>query len=182
VSVPVMPRDHDWTTADLDHLPDDGLRYELLDGALVVSPAPSLLHQRVVTRICALLNDACPADLEVFVGPVDWQPNRRTSLQPDVVVASRLDEGPKALTLPLPLAVEVLSPATRRKDQVWKRLVFEEAGVGAVWFIDPEVPAIEALVLVNGRYERETVATGTEQVTVTHPFRVVLCPSDLVRP
>jgi Uma2 family endonuclease len=182
VSVPVMPRDHDWTVADLDDLPDDGLRYELLDGALVVSPAPSMLHQRVVTRIWSLLNDACPHDLEVFVGPVDWQPDVRTSLQPDVVVASRLDAGPKALTLPLVLAVEVLSPSTRRKDQVWKRIIFEEAGVGAVWFIDPEVPSIETLVLVHGRYERETVATGTEQVTLAHPCRVTLRPSDLVRP
>lgn len=182
VIVPVMPRDHDWTVEDLDDLPDDGLRYELLDGALVVSPAPSLLHQRVVTRVWSLLNDACPPDLEVFVGPVDWQPDQRTSLQPDVVVASRLDAGPKALTLPLVLAVEVLSPSTRRKDLVWKRLVYEEAGVTAVWFIDLEMPSIDALLLVEGGFQRAAFATGTERVTIAQPLSVDVVPADLVNP
>ncbi len=64
----VMPREsRDWTVEDLDQLPDDGLQYELLDGVLLVSPAPVKVHQRAITRMWRLLADACPArGMEVF--------------------------------------------------------------------------------------------------------------------
>ncbi len=58
-----LPRDHPWTVADLELLPDDGLRYELVDGTLLVSAAPSVQHQRVLGNLYVLLRAACPPDL-----------------------------------------------------------------------------------------------------------------------
>lgn len=73
-SMQVLPRGtEDWTVDDLANLPDEGLRYELVDGMLLVSPAPRLVHQRAGGRLFRLLAAACPAHLEVFYAPVDWQ-------------------------------------------------------------------------------------------------------------
>ena len=89
----VMPRDHEWTVDDLARTPDDGLRYELVDGVLLVSAAPSTVHQIVLVELLALLREACPPDARTLVAPTDYQPTRRRSLQPDVLVAWRRDVG-----------------------------------------------------------------------------------------
>ena len=90
--------DGEWTVDDLETLPDDGLRYELLDGTLIVSPAPVPRHQRAIVRLVLLLSAACPADHEVFVAPLDWQPDRRTSLEPDLLVVRKDRIGEKNIT------------------------------------------------------------------------------------
>ena len=114
----VMPREsRDWTVHDLDLLPDDGLQYELLDGSLLVSPAPTTRHQRAVARLYLLLAAACPDDLELFFAPLDWRPDIRTSLQPDLLVVRKQDVELANITRPLVLAVEILSPSTRRKTR-----------------------------------------------------------------
>ncbi len=127
----VMPRGGGWTVSDLMDLlglPDDGLQYELADGMLLVTPAPRTRHQRVSLRLAVTLDAACPPELEVFHAPLDYQPNRQTSLQPDLLVVRRQDVGELNITAPLLLAVEVLSPSTRAKDLLLKRGLYEQAG------------------------------------------------------
>ena len=89
--VTVLPRDHAWTVKELATLPDDGLRYELVDGTLLVSAAPSKLRQRAVGNLYLLLRAVCPPELEVFLAPTDYQPTASRSLQPDLLVVSRDD-------------------------------------------------------------------------------------------
>ena len=179
----VMPREsHDWTVHDLDLIPEDGLQYELLDGALLVSPAPVPRHQRAAARLHLLLAAACPPDLEVFFAPLDWRPDIRTSLQPDLLVVRKEDIGPANITRPLLLAVEVLSPSTRRKDAVYKRSKYEDSGIAGFWIIDPEAPSITAFELAEGQYVLAGEATGDAAVTLTKPFAVTVIPSALVRP
>ncbi len=128
----VIPRNgEEWTVDDLDRVLDDGLQYELLDGLLLVTPAPVVLHQRAIGNLYLLLRSACPAGFEVFLAPVDWRPDVRTSLQPDLLVVRDEDVGVKNVTAPLVLAVEVLSASTRRNDQVLKRSKYEDSGVGS---------------------------------------------------
>jgi Uma2 family endonuclease len=123
-SVALMRTTDDWTVDDLDRLPDDGLRYELVDGVLLVSPAPRPRHQRAVLGLARrVLADACPPELEVFVAPLDFRPARQRSLQPDVLVVRREDVGEDNVSRPLLLAVEVLSPGTRLRDETLKRRV-----------------------------------------------------------
>lgn len=61
------------TRADLDAMPDDGRRYELIDGVLIVSPSPLHRHQRTAGRLYILLEDACPDDLEMLFAPFTWR-------------------------------------------------------------------------------------------------------------
>jgi Uma2 family endonuclease len=177
----VMPRaSHDWTVDDLEDLPDDGLQYELLDGILLVSPAPVPIHQGVAGELYVLLRDNCPKSLKVFFAPLDWQPDRRTSLQPDLLVIPRDEIGTKNITRPLALAVEVTSPSSRRKDRVLKFSKYADAGVRSYWIVDPSEPSIEAYDLVNGCYVEAGSATGAETVMLRQPFPVTVCPADLI--
>lgn len=178
VDMTVLPRDHPWTVADLASLPDDGLRYELVDGTLLVSPAPSKLHQRAVGNLYLVLRDACPPDLEVFLAPTDYQPTLTRSLQPDLLVVRRDDPGPAAVTTPLALAVEVLSPSSRSVDRVLKRELYEQAGVASYWVVDPEVPSITAWT--GPSYGEPTVVSGDEQLDVDLPFTIAVRPQALL--
>lgn len=101
-SMAVMPRaSDDWTVDDLENLPDDGLQYELLDGILLVTTAPIPVHQAAAGELYVVVRAACPKHLKVFFAPLDWQPDRRTSLQPDLLVIARDDIGETNITRPL---------------------------------------------------------------------------------
>lgn len=179
----VMPRTgEEWTVDDLDQLPDDGLQYELLDGLLLVTPAPVPVHQRAIGNLYLLLRAACPPGFEVFPAPLDWRPDLRTSLQPDLLVVRNEDVGAKNVTAPLVLAVEVLSPSTRRKDLLLKRSKYEDSGVASYWVVDPAAPSILALDLEQGRYVTVAETTGEEPAALQRPFALEVAPADLVRP
>jgi Uma2 family endonuclease len=177
----VMPRESvEWTVQDLDLLPDDGLQYELLEGILLVSPAPTRRHQRAAARLFALLQQSCPSDMEVLFAPLDWRPDSRTSLQPDVLVLGNQDLESSAAESMI-LAVEVLSPSTRRKDTILKRSKYEDEGIASYWIVDPEAPSITALKLIDGRYVLVGQAAGEESLTVEKPFPVTIVPATLIR-
>lgn len=176
----VLPRDHPWTVADLELLPDDGLRYELVDGTLLVSAAPSKQHQRVLGNLHLLLRAACPPELEVFMAPTDYQPTSTRSLQPDLLVVSRDDRGTRAVTLPLALAVEVLSPSSRSVDLVLKRELYEQAGVECYWVVDPEDLTLRVWVRQDGRLVEQPVDL-TSPTVLPGPVPVRCEAADLVR-
>jgi Uma2 family endonuclease len=178
---PLMPRDREWTVDDLESLPDDGLRYELVDGMLFVTPAPTPPHQTSVLGLAVALRTACPADLQVFVSPIDYQPNRRRSLQPDLAVVRRSGVGEKNLVVPPLLVVEVLSPSTRRYDAMVKRGVYEESGVASYWMFDSKVPSLHVSELVAGQFKEVAKAVGGEEIRVERPFPVRLCPAELAK-
>lgn len=169
-----------FTLADLDTLPDDGMRYELVDGQLLVTPAPLPIHQRVVVQLTVRLEASCPEEFEVFVAPFDFRPTNRRSLQPDVLVCRCEDVGPKRIERPLLLAVEVLSPSTRMTDLLLKRAIYEEAGVGSYWLIDPEQEVLTVLELVDGRYIERAVVKAEDAFEAELPFPVRIVPTDLV--
>ena len=179
--VTTMPLSGDWTVDDLDQLPDDGLRYELVDGVLLVSPSPSVPHQLVVTQLLFSLMSAAPAHLRVVAAPLDITFSRTRLLQPDIVVLHQ-DQvtGAKVDGIPL-LAVEVLSPSTRATDLTLKRHVFEQAGVPAYWLVDPQVPVLSVLELVDGAYRDVGNVQGAEAYDALAPFPVRIVPADLVR-
>jgi Uma2 family endonuclease len=168
------------TEDDLATMPDDGHRYELLDGTLLVTPAPNENHQTCVTSLVVLLRSARQPGQKVLVAPFDVRLSRLTVLEPDVLVARKADLTPARLEGPPLLAVEVLSPSTRRIDLGSKRLAYEAAGVPAYWLVDPDVPSLTVLELDAGRYvERATVA-GDEAYQATFPFEVTVVPARLL--
>jgi Uma2 family endonuclease len=167
-----------FTVADLDRLPDDGRRYELLDGGLIVSPRPGMVHQFVGSRLFLALNSACPADLCVMYEPgVELGP--QTEFAPDLVVI-QMDQvaGAKMVEPPL-LVVEIRSPSTALIDLNRKKRAYERFGVPSYWIVNPDLagPEFTIFELRDGRYELE--AKTTEPFTASRPYPVSIVPASL---
>lgn len=178
-SMTILPRSRALTRSDLAQVPDDGHRYELVDGALVVTPAPSVRHQRAVGRLFLLLHDACPDELEVFVAPLAVALADDTEVQPDVLVARRSDLTERDLPAAPLLAVEVLSPSTRLVDLELKRARHEEAGTAAYWVVDPDLPGLRAWELRDGAYVEVADVRGDEVFHARVPVAVDVSPTTL---
>lgn len=164
-----------FTVDDLEAIPEDGRRYELLDGVVVVSPAPVRAHQRMVLRLGAALLAAEVPPAQTLIAPYDVQLSLTRRLQPDLLVVPHADA-------PVPtLVVEVLSASTRRYDRVQKRQVYEQAAIASYWLLDPDAVAMEVLELTPGGYAEAARVSGDEEWTATLPFPVTVCPSALLR-
>lgn len=177
-----------FTTDDLDAMPEDGRRYELIDGQLLVSPSPAWQHQEVGLALAVLLRAACPRQLRVVAAPFDVRPDRRNTVQPDVLVASYegLTFGGQPVknlpTAPL-LAVEVLSPSSGLTDPTLKRAFYARLGVRSFWIVDPDPhqPALTAFDLADGQYRELATVVGDETFEATEPFAVTIVAAELVR-
>jgi Uma2 family endonuclease len=176
------------TAADLEGLPDDGHRYELVDGVLVVSPAPGRLHQRAVARLLILLYDAVGPGHEVLTAPFAVHPEpgppsaQRIELQPDVLLGADAVLTDRDLAGAPLLAVEVLSPSTQLFDRNLKKAAYERMGCAYFWLVDPQTPEALAYALDHtGAYHLAAQASGDEVFRVEQPFPVEVRPSDLVR-
>ena len=169
------------TVEDMEDMPDDEFRYELDDGMLVVSPAPSLPHQIAVTRLAVALNAACPPGLLVVTGP-GVNINKFQHRVPDLVVMRTESITPMFMTDPPVLAVEVASPRTRVYDRGRKRDVYEGFGIPSYWIIDvgQELPILTVLELRRGKYTETARVTGDEAFHAVRPFPVTIVPADLV--
>ncbi|HEV2528487.1 MAG TPA: Uma2 family endonuclease [Thermomicrobiales bacterium] len=138
---------HRATLADLDRTPDDGRRYEIIDGELIVSASPSLRHQSTVMEIAYELRTwvrqhelgiVVPAPFDIVV---DQHPERTTVVQPDVVFVSTaklvgVDENDRFHGIP-DLVVEVISPTSQGYDSVTKLLRYLRSAVPEYWLVDP---------------------------------------------
>jgi Uma2 family endonuclease len=174
-----------YTRADLERMPDDGHRYEIIDGVLIVSAAPARLHQRAVIRLARLLQDFAPADVEALTAPFSVGLADDTELQPDVVVRRDADYTPKDIATPL-LVVEVLSPSTRMIDLNVKRARCERAGIASFWVVDPVARPAEASLVAweldpDGSHRQVAKVLGDEAFKATQPYPVTVVPADLVR-
>lgn len=167
-----------WTADHLAAFPDDGLRYELVDGVLLVSAAPSEEHQIALGNVYFLLRLTVPEHLRVHVAPFDVRFAPRRQLQPDLVVL------PKDRTLtdrsPL-LVVEVLSPSTCATDSTLKRQVFQDGGAPSYWLVDPLAPSVTVLEPVDGAYREILVVAGEQAYDAVWPFPVRIVPAELTR-
>ncbi len=180
-SVTALPQSRPLTYADLEATPDDGHRYELLDGALIVTPAPTPRHQMIVGALHLTLTQACPDQLQVFLAPVDVLLADDTALQPDLLVVRRSDVGERNIpAIPL-LAVEVLSPSTRLIDLTLKKARYEQAGCPSYWVVEPGSPSVAVFELRDGTYVEAARGTGDQTVAVHQPFEVTVVPAALAR-
>jgi Uma2 family endonuclease len=170
-----------FTLADLDRMPDDGHRYELLDGTLIVSPAPGLPHQRVAIVLAMLLEQACPEDLVVFPN-VNVRLDTATALEPDVVVARPSDPSGARLVGPPLLAVEIMSPDSALRDLNLKKAAYERYGVLCYWVVDPDLdrPTLRAFELSGGVYSEVAHVVGDQAFHARQPFVVQVIPTHLI--
>ncbi len=172
----------DWFTADdLDTMGDDGNRYELLDGEVLVTPSPRVVHQAVVLELALTLRQSLPSGLRLLTAPMDVRFGPKRQLQPDLLVVP--DEGlggVRVESVPL-LVVEVLSRGTRGRDQVKKRRAYEQEGVASYWLVDPDKPALTVLELRGKRYAEAARVSGDEPWTAERPYPVTVVPGALLR-
>lgn len=175
-----LPRGRALTRADLDRLPDDGHRYELLDGILVVSPAPRYVHQVAVGNLLVRLASTLPAHLQVLVAPFDVVLADDTVIQPDLLVAPRAEFTERDLPGPPLLAIEVLSPSTRGIDLLLKKERLARAGSPHYWVVDPDLPSITAWTLRDGAYAEAGAATGADLFEVDEPFPIRFSAASLI--
>jgi len=129
-------------------LPDDGNRYELVSGELVVTPSPARIHQRVAAAFFRRID---PYLVAAGIGDMLWSPadlafGEDEILQPDLFVMPVDDTTPVrdwAEVTRLLLAIEILSPTTARYDRLLKRHRYQRAGVPEYWIIDPDARLVE---------------------------------------
>ena len=169
-----------FTVAELDRMPDDGHRYELLDGTLVVSPRPTTVHQAVAGRLYGVLSAVCPDEYLVVPEPA-VQLDRVTELAPDLVVVRLEDVGGAKFTAPPLLVVEVRSPSTALIDLNRKKAAYERFGVPSHWILDPDPPQPELTIVELRDDGYAPVAKTSAPFAVGRPFAVSIDPADLTR-
>jgi len=178
-----LPDDRPLTVADLDLLPDDGNRYELDDGVLVVSPAPALNHQFVLHRLSVLLEQGCSAEFLVLPGPGVEMTKYQYRI-PDLVVVSVDSVGfeDKSVIKPPVLAIEIASPSTAIYDRNRKKDVYAGFGIASYWIATPSLhnPTLTAYELRRGRYSQVAQVSCGDVFTATRPFAVEIVPATLV--
>ena len=169
------------TVEDMENMPDDDFRYELDDGVLIVSPAPSTLHQLAVARLTVILSAACPAGLVVLPG-VGVNITKFQHRAPDVAVVRASSLESFFQETPPALVVEVASPRTRLYDRNRKKDVYGSFGIPAYWIIEPDWdrPELTVFELRSGAYEQTAHVTGDEEYRAVAPFPVTIVPSKFV--
>ena len=144
-----MPVTRHFTAADLAALPDDGQRYEIIQGELLVTPCPGGWHQPIVARLfAALLDYLRPHGLadQLLTAPGDITFSDDTVLEPDVFVADTaayLRSGEWTDVTTLFVVVEVISPSTARTDRTRKRPVYQAHGIPQYWIVDGDQRQVE---------------------------------------
>ena len=169
-----------WRLDDLANLPDDGHRYEIIDGVLLVNAAPTPRHQRVQQLLSYLLHQRCPSNLWVMTAPLDVVLAEDTVVEPDILVAPKAAFGEKNLPGPPLLAVEVLSPSTSGVDRTLKLNRYRRAGIPSYWLVDPGELRLLAHELDGEEYRVVADVASDETWTATRPFEVTIRPSDLL--
>ena len=150
-----------------------GIRLELVNGEVAVSPSPTPEHSHIDTELRALLHQHVKANaLGKVFGDVDTHFGEHDVRRPDIAyfTSDRLHlVGKKFIEGPPDLCVEILSPSTSTIDRVDKFQQYESAGVLNYWIIDPEPRTIEAFSLRRGKYVSVGRAQGTGRVKLP-PF------------
>lgn len=166
-----------WSTDDLDTLPEDNYRRELIDGVLHVSPSPTRGHQTIALLLGGALYATCPDDYDVTQG-VEVRLNRFNSLIPDVLVttAEAAARNPSRYhPHEVALAIEIVSQGSRVTDRATKPAMYAEAGIPWYWRIETE-PALVVhtyrLDPVRGVYE--ATDTHTDVLRVAEPWAIEL--------
>lgn len=137
-----------WTPEDVWALPEDGNRYECIDGVLLVTPSPRWSHQDLALAFAKRLDPWVREHAlgRAHIAPADVRLTRTSLIQPDVFVARPRPDGSPATEqdpeLRLLLAIEILSPATARRDRTIKRALYQGAGI-EYWIVDADARLVE---------------------------------------
>lgn len=153
------PEQGAWTYEDYSRLPDTGWRYELIEGELLMSPAPHPKHQIVINRLGTALTNHVNRHQQgqVVYAPIDvFLPAENTSVQPDILFLAqdRLDLiSDRGIEGSPDLIIEILSPSNWIIDRQDKFVLYEKTGVQEYWIVDIKQQTVEVFSLTDNRYE-----------------------------
>jgi Uma2 family endonuclease len=173
-----VPRTGPWTEADLVELPENGRRYELLEGALIVHPPASGRHQRISLLLAKLIDGSLPASLAAAEAVGIRVPDG-SMVVPDILVADlpallAANSGvldPSAVRV----VVEIVSPSSSSMDRLTKPALYAGAAIPAYWRVElDEGPSLYAFRLAGQTYELAGTARPDDPLTLDEPFSVVL--------
>ncbi|GAA2278660.1 Uma2 family endonuclease [Nonomuraea roseoviolacea subsp. roseoviolacea] len=180
----VPPHHPPYIVADLLGLPGDDIRYELVNGSLLISAGPTPLHQRVSSRICRILEDVAPEGVEPLQ-TVNLRVGFRELYVPDVaVVPAAATESATSMVSPrdVTLAVEVVGPTSRAQDRFLKPEVYAAAGIPVYWRVEmDEGPTLYVYELDGETYGPPTAHKAGVVADLHAPFPVSFDPADLMR-
>jgi len=192
VSVTSLPHAAPFTVHDLFEMPDDGNRYEVLEGSLIVSPATKPTHQLAADRLRALLVAAAAPELEVLTAVTVRLGDDGTGFVPDVVVTrtSPEDMDTRAFLDPHEVlaVVEVVSPGSRTRDRRIKADGYAAVGIPCYWRVeltpypgqrDIALPVVLVHELDGGAYQLVTTLTAGTTGEAALPFPIRLDPATL---
>ena len=163
------------TYDDFVLFPDDGKRHELIDGEHYVTPSPNLRHQTISGRLFLALGKFLEVNPigQVWAAPLDVVLSKFDVVEPDLIYVSR--ERASVLTRKNiqgapDLAVEILSPGTRKTDEVTKRGAYERCGIREYWVVDPELDLVKVYRLTGGKFERVAELSSESNDVLTTPL------------
>jgi len=163
------------TYDDFVLFPDDGKRHELIDGEHYVTPAPNLRHQRVLQNLNRLLDRWVEERHlgRVFFAPLDVVFTFHDVVEPDLIYVSH--ERDSILTAANlqgapDLVVEVLSPSTRRRDELLKRGLYGRAGVAEYWVVDPVAETVKVYRRAGDDFARVELLSASDGDRLTSPL------------
>lgn len=149
------------TVEDLESLPNDGRRYEIVTGKFFMSPAPDKSHQVTLVALALALGNhvAMTSDYQLLIAPVDVRFSILDQVQPDLLLIRKnrmsIYQGSTVFGSP-DLVIEIISPSSRTYDEVVKFELYERHEVPEYWLVDPLARSIKVMALRNGRYEQRS--------------------------
>ena len=159
------PRQGFWTYEAYAALPEDGRRYEIVQGVLMMTPAPEPVHQGIMGEIYDFLRSQIFNTKRglVLTAPIDVVFSEGMNTQPDVLVLLKehLDRLQEKRILGVPdLVVEIISPSSATYDRLVKHTIYEQAGVPEYWLVKPRSQSIEVFALETGKYRSLGIFKG----------------------
>jgi Uma2 family endonuclease len=175
---PIRQRLASYFFEDVLNLPDDAPRVELRDGVMIVVPSPTIGHQNIGNLLWTWFYQHAPDDF-LPVTAVGVIVGLRDSLEPDVLLVDRSVEITNHFVMPdqVTIAVEVVSPGTKRRDRLEKPAEYAAAGIPHLWRIEQGPVHVFAYDLVNGKYE--LAADSDTELVLTKPFEIKLPIRDI---
>ncbi|MFI2284424.1 Uma2 family endonuclease [Nocardia beijingensis] len=186
-----VPRGDRWTAADLDHMPENGLRYEVLNGQLVVNAVPTPRHQWLIKSLVRALDAVSPPNHIVLTG-VGLLSGDDEPIPDLMVVADSIDVDARGVPAhQVELVVEVVSKSTTLQDRMVKPVVYAEAGITNYWRFEPnafkgQLPGESLPVLfahelgADHTYELTHRVSAGNTVTLRSPFEFTIDPATLL--
>ncbi|SNY31212.1 Uma2 family endonuclease [Paractinoplanes atraurantiacus] len=168
----------EWSEPDLHLFPQDGHRYEIVDGSLHASPPPPESHEATVRGVVTSLRSSAP--------PGWWVCDRvgiqmgDSNLVPDVLVLRPRSSGSVWCDpADVALVVEIETPATQRFDRLLKPSLYAEAGIASFWRVEPgrATPLLHTYALAGDRYQAVHSVEGAEPVKLDAPYPMRIAPA-----